>query len=171
MRGLKRIRQVFWYLWPSASELPAEWAGKGLTPAQRRLFEGMSRPDRAHAIRVATRLAGRQAPAWVLEAALLHDCGKPAWYGLFWRCAGVVLDRWLPDEAESAGEPDPHAPWAGLHIYRWHDALGFAAAEQAGTSPRALELLKHYAQVATPEAPDPELSHWLTHLSASDDEG
>lgn len=146
-----RLRQVWFYLRPAWRAEDLAWAACYLGAAGLALFEAMGEPDRAHAVRVARRLAAQDAPGWVVEAALLHDCGKPADYGLFWRSAGVILAR-LPWEPR------------GLQIYRRHDAWGLAAARDAGIAPQALALLEAYN---TKQGDQP----WLIPLTQADDLG
>lgn len=160
---LGRLRQVGYYLAPRLDDADRAWVAARLTPAQLALYEGMGLPDQAHAVRVARRLAEQGAPEFVLEAALLHDCAKPASYGLFWRSAGVVLVQWLKD---LPAEPRLSG-WRGqLQTYRWHDQWGLEAARAAGTSPEALALLEAYLMPTKEAAPA-----WLGPLKACDDLG
>ncbi len=159
-----RLRQVWYYLRPGWSAADQGWAAERLTAAQLALFEAMAVPDRAHAVRVARRLAVEGAPAWVLEAALLHDCGKPRDYGLVARSVGVLLDR-------VAGDVPADPPAAGgrrwLQIYRWHDRWGLMAARAAGTSAAAIALLEAYQAGDHGEGAPP----WLGPLLRCDDLG
>lgn len=169
MGGWDRLSQVAYYVWPDLDEAEEQWALTWLSPTQLGLWATMSEPDRAHAVRVARRLSRLEAPAWVLEAALLHDCGKPSSYGLVARVLGVLLDRWL-------GAIPPAPPLPGLRrwlqVYRWHDLYGFEAARSAGTSEPALALLALYADGTIPQAPvHPEASSWLEPLMRCDAEG
>ena len=156
-----RVRQVAFYLVGRADAGDERWAEALLNPAQRELFQALARPDRAHALRVARRLEARGAPAYVLEAALLHDAGKPADFGLPGRVLGVLL-------AGRAATLPAAPPLAGLdrqlQIYRWHEAWGLAAAERAGTSLAALALLR--AALG-----EPGEDAWLAALEAADDAG
>jgi hypothetical protein len=151
---LGRVRQVWYYLRPRLDGLERHVAV--LNPAQRALFAAMSLPDRAHALRGAGRLDG--APAYVIEAALLHDCGKLPGYSLAGRILGVLLGRFvaLPAAPEQTGLRRQ------LQIYQWHEAWGIAAAERAGTSAEALALMK------LQEAPQPG---WLERFKLADDLG
>ncbi|MNS48658.1 hypothetical protein D3C72_812390 [compost metagenome] len=162
---LGRLRQVWYYLTPRLTDADRAWVGTCLNPAQQALFDGMGLQDRAHAVRVARRLAAQDAPGHVLEAALLHDCAKPEGYGLFWRSAGVLLApalQGLPAEPALPG----WKRW--LQVYRWHDAYGMALAELAGTSPEALALLRALQD----DAPHGEgAPAWLEPLERADDGG
>lgn len=164
MGALGRLRQVAYYLAPGWSDADRGWAGERLNPAQQALFDGMAVPDRAHAVRVARRLAAEGAPPWVLEAALLHDCGKPADYGLAARSLGVVLEQLA---GEVPGEPPMTGLRRWLQVYQWHDRWGLAAARAAGTSGEALALLAAYQEGAHGEG----APAWLEPLARCDDLG
>lgn len=159
-----RLRQVWYYLNPRLAEADRAWARAQLNAAQWALFGAMGRQDQAHAVRVARRLEAERAPDFVLEAALLHDCAKPAGYGLFWRTAGVVLSPWLtnlPAEPRLGG----FRRW--LQVYRWHDAYGLAMAAEAGTSEAALALMRAADGPAQAEG----APAWLEPLKRCDDLG
>ncbi|MEB3330737.1 MAG: hypothetical protein VKQ33_16045 [Candidatus Sericytochromatia bacterium] len=164
-----RAIQVAWYLRPDLDEASEQWALQWLNPLQLALWAQMGEADRAHAVRVARRLAARGAPGWVLEAALLHDCGKPSSYGLVPRVVGVLLARWL---APVPRFPRLRGAWRWLQIYRWHDHEGFEQARLAGTSEAALALLGLYGGIQPPEAPvHAGAPAWLGPLRACDAEG
>ena len=159
----RRLRQSWLYLRPSGlTGRDRVWIASHLSEAQFRLFSAMGEPDQGHACRVARRLAERNAPRHVIEAALLHDCAKPASYGLFWRTIGVLASPWL----DSIPADPPERGWRrALQIYRWHDCYGLNLAREAGTSPEALELLASYAEESE-AAPA-----WLGPLKECDDLG
>lgn len=163
LKVLNRLRQVLYFLRPSATDADFAWAHGWLNEAQRALFDGLSLQDRAHLVRVARRLEAQQAPAYALEAALLHDAGKPPGFGLVGRCLGVLLASRL--------DGLPARPRLGglrgqLQIYRWHDQWGLEAARGAGTSEAAMALLAAY--VAHEKAGAPA---WLEPLRRADDLG
>lgn len=169
MGVLGRLRQVAYYLRPGDGTDARAFAASCLNPAQLALFDGMAAPDRAHVVRVARRLAAEGAPGWVLEAALLHDCGKPADFGLAARSLGVLLDRVV---GEVPAAPAARGPWRWLQVYRWHDAWGLEAARAAGTSAEALALLAAYQLGGPPEGPHGEgAPSWLGPLLRCDDLG
>lgn len=159
-----RLRQVWYYLNPHLGEADRAWARSQLNAAQWALFGAMGRQDQAHAVRVARRLEAERAPDYVLEAALLHDCAKPAGYGLFWRSAGVLLSPWLSD---MPAEPRLEGFRRWLQVYRWHDAYGLAMAAEAGTSEAALALMRAAEAPAHAEG----APAWLEPLKRCDDLG
>lgn len=134
------------------------WALGKLNPAQQALFLAMRISDQAHAVRVARRLAQQAPPLWLIEAALLHDCGKPTDYGLLGRCAGVLLDPFLSKNLKGKG-------WRWLQIYRQHDAWSLEAAERAQSSIEALAFLRASQNTG---AATPEIEAWLSPFQASD---
>ena len=160
-----RFRQVGYYLQPRLVPAELAWALGYLNEPQQALFKAMASVDRAHAVRVARRLEAQGAPAFVLEAALLHDCGKPKGYGLAGRVLGVLCSRWAKEVPQS---PVLKGLERSLQIYRWHDQWGLEAAKAAGTSADALVLLQAYlaADGQTTEAPA-----WLEPLKRADDRG
>lgn len=152
---LGRVRQVLYYVRPRLDGLDAALAR--LNPAQQALFLAMSPQDQAHALRVAARLD--QAPAYVQEAALLHDCGKPRDFKLWGRILGVLLALEIAEHPVQSG-------WKRqLQIYQWHDEWGLRAAMAAGTSPEAVELLRAYRAKQEPQPA------WLGSLKSADDLG
>lgn len=156
-----RLRQVAYYVAPRLLPADRAWAEGLLNPAQRSLFAAMGPQDQAHVVRVARRLEAAGAPAFALEAALLHDCAKPRDYGLFWRSAGVLF---APLLAGMPSEPRRTGLVRHLQTYRWHDQWSLALAAQAGTSAEALALLRAYL-LGEGDAP------WLAALRESDDRG
>jgi hypothetical protein len=160
-----RVRQVGYYLRPTLVADDTVWARGCLNEAQGVLFDAMAIADRAHAIRVARRLDLKGAPKFVLEAALLHDCGKPRDYGLLGRVLGVLCSPWPGNLPKS---PALTGPKRQLQIYRWHDDWGFDAAIAAGTSPEALMLLAAYQKADSQDSGAPA---WLEPLKEADDRG
>lgn len=159
-----RLRQVRYYLFARLGPAERAWALGQLNAAQQGLFAAMGQQDQAHAVRVARRLEAEGAPRYVLEAALLHDCAKPAGYGLFWRSAGVLLSPFL---GGLPAEPRLGGLRRWLQIYRWHDAYGLALAAEAGTSPEAVALLRATQAPAHGEG----APAWLEPLKRCDDLG
>lgn len=159
-----RLKQVWHYLTPGAEADSQAFAARYLQPEQMTLFSRMSRPDQAHAVRVAERLVNQAAPPHVVEAALLHDCGKPRGYKLFWRSVGVLV---APLLGELPKEPALPGFQRWLQVYKWHDAYGLDLARAAGTSPEAIALLEAYMTGDDKK----EAPAWLGPLKTSDDAG
>ena len=154
-----RIRQVIYYLFPRTSPHDSDFIATILNPQQQTLFCSLSLPDQAHAIRVARRMQQRNAPRFALEAALLHDCGKPADFRLWMRIACVIathhplLTQWAQQK-----------PW--FQIYHQHDDRGIQLAEAHGSTPEALALLHACLQDSNTNT-----LPWLKDLKQCDDLG
>lgn len=157
-----RLLQVVYFLLPRLPAAHLEWALGHLNAPQRSLFLAMRPSDQAHAVRVAKRLAVDAPPAWVIEAALLHDCGKPAHYGLLARCAGVLLSpvaKYFPDSFSQK--------W--LKVYLEHDQWSIEAAEAVQTSTPAIQLMKAAAKLDVHCST--EVAEWLDRFKSSDAHG
>ena len=114
-----------------------------LVPAQRELFLSMDPADQRHALRVHDALlrAGYVDPV-LLEAALLHDCGKAWPRPRLW--VRVLVDigeslaptwlQWLERRRWPLGR--------AVHAYRLHTQLGARASRLAGSSARVVALIR-----------------------------
>jgi len=121
-----------------------------LTPAQLAVFDAMHVADRRHGLDVVAtlRAAGTTDPE-LLQAGLLHDCGKGQ-TGVLPRVTwslGEAWGGWVID----AGR---HVPgWdAALDRLRDHAALSAEMALAAGCSARTAELIRHQADPVEPGA-------------------
>ncbi|HEY9857196.1 MAG TPA: hypothetical protein V6D05_15740, partial [Stenomitos sp.] len=90
-KALTRVRQVWDLLTKRVSPEDEAWARSYLQGPELALYDGMQRYDRYHCTTVARRFAALEPPEWALKGALLHDCGKPKGYGLFWRVFVVLF--------------------------------------------------------------------------------
>ncbi|MEB3300247.1 MAG: hypothetical protein VKO21_12295 [Candidatus Sericytochromatia bacterium] len=97
----------------------------------------MGAPDRSHALRVARRVELKGGAGAILQAALLHDVGKPKEFGLFWRTWCVMV----PDSVLGEATDRSSGPAWARHIHRHHEAMGRLRLLQAGASSELLELL------------------------------
>jgi len=118
--ALRRVRQAWWYLWAPLRDEDVRWASSLLDVRLGALFAGMARPDRSHALRVARRVQAAGGDRDLVRAALLHDVGKPAGYGLFWRTVCVLLP---PAPVEQPAGPVGTLAWA-RHVYAHHEQSG-----------------------------------------------
>ncbi len=144
MGALYRVQQFLRTALPAgAPPDPGELAAV-LSPEQRKLFAAMAVVDQRHCLRVAQALrdAGHSEPA-LLQAALLHDCGKSLAHISVWeRVAFVLLQRLAPWVVGRIAAPTPGRRSSGLSVLAHHAALGAHLAEQAGCSPAAVALLR-----------------------------
>ncbi len=162
--NVRRIRyrvKQFWYTL-RAPWLPVEhtYAAAHLTPELLALFERMSRAEQQHSIALCKALEGRGiTDADALVAGLLHDCGKSVAPPTLWDRVLVVLgEALLPRQAarwaarSKTGAP-PRGLTRGFVIRKRHAEWGAALAEQAGASPRAVELIRRHHHAADDAAP------------------
>lgn len=118
-----------------------------LPPAGASLFRAMPRYDRQHALSVLRQLkeSGQSDPD-LLAAALLHDVGKTAnRSGRLWlwhRVAVVLLRTFSPGSVERIGR-DVSGSWRQpFYVQVHHGAIGAELAQQAGCSPRTVDLIR-----------------------------
>lgn len=126
-----------WYLWAPLRDEDVRWAASLLDVRLGALFAGMARPDRSHALRVARRVQAAGGGRDVVRAALLHDVGKPAGYGLFWRTVCVLLP---PARAEQPAGPVGTLAWA-RHVYAHHEQSGLDLLVAAGADEALIDRL------------------------------
>jgi hypothetical protein len=130
---------------------PAERAGleTWTTAAERRVFDSMHIADQRHGLDVVTSLrAGGIRDSDVLVAGLLHDAGKGA-TGVWPRVAyslGQHYGRWIWGAAAVL-------PGFGdaLACLRDHADVSAHIAEEAGCSPRAVDLIRYQDTPRDPE--------------------
>lgn len=151
------------------------WAGGGLTavdealvaailttPAQRRLFVGMSPNDQRHAVAVAhtLRRAGYDQPA-LLQAALLHDVAKSMGQPIIHRVLIVLLKAFWPSALQRLSTPPLSPPDNGggvrvgwrrpFIIHAHHPAIGAAWAEEGGCEPLTVQLIARHQDTLSNE--------------------
>ncbi|HBN07367.1 MAG TPA: hypothetical protein DD435_01540 [Cyanobacteria bacterium UBA8530] len=87
---MTRLKQGYFHLFGRLNAFEEAWVAGLLGEGEFPFFEKMHRADRFHCCRVAQCLEKAGAPLHVLKAALLHDFGKPASYGLLSRTLAVL---------------------------------------------------------------------------------
>jgi len=160
-KTLTRVRQVWDLLTKRVSPEDEAWARSFLQGPELALYDGMQRYDRYHCTTVARRFAALEPPEWALKGALLHDCGKPKGYGLFWRVFVVLF----PD-VTIAVAPRQSLPWRwAQQLYRWHGLYGAERAREAGLPEDACAIIRdHHARSgATAEG-------WVAQFQIIDDD-
>lgn len=151
-----RFRQAWHYVFSRPADVDLRLAALWLSPGEFDVYRSMSLSDQAHSARVARRLIEAGAPGFAIRAGYLHDAGKPAAYGLFWRTL-MVLWPGAPPEPE----PPACAPLArARQIYHWHERYAADALGLAGSPPEVLDLIR--GDRGTP---------WLEALQKADNQG
>lgn len=148
---MKRVRQFWRALRPLFSEDDRALLDRYLDEAGRRLFMGMTPSFRRHALNVAHTLLARdpEAEGLLIQAALLHDCGKQVARVRLWH--RVLYSLWpalghVPPEPALTGWRRP------FQVARHHPYYGAKLAEQLGLSPELVELIRthHLRPAPTP---------------------
>jgi hypothetical protein len=137
-----------------------------LSPTQIVLFRRMQESEQIHAFQVLNRLkaAGQTAPD-LLTAALLHDVGKVLFpLSLLDRIIIVLGKAFLLRQAGRWSEGTPEKFRRPFVVAAHHPQWGADLAEQAGSSPRTVELIRYHQDISSPNDP------LLTALQAADDE-
>lgn len=115
------------------------WARDRLNDGQRRLWEGLSNPDRRHGIEVARAVERQLGPAAtdpVLAAALLHDSGKvTSGLGTFSRVGATVFWGVVDRSRATDWANDDNPIRRRLAQYRLHPELGSRLLEEADSDP------------------------------------
>jgi hypothetical protein len=136
-----RLSRLWMALGWQPVKLDDGWALQHLEPGERPLYLAMDPRDRLHAQLVARTLLAQypQLPAYVLRAALLHDCGKAVRPYRMWERVLVPLLRWrVPAWPLRAGS---YGAW---QVY-WHHP-DYAARQIADPRVAALVLEHHHPQ-------------------------
>jgi hypothetical protein len=144
-RAIYRSRQFFASLRPRVDPALHDEAFALLAEPQRRLFESMTMRDQQHCLDVYCRLRASSKDHGdpdLLVAALLHDSGKGR-IALWHRVAYVLLDAGAPSLLRRLAVAGSGPSWRRA-LYRCvhHPELGAQLAQQAGSSPRAVELIR-----------------------------
>ena len=141
-RAWHRIRQFFGALRPRVRDDERVSAYSWLTPDEQALFETMTLRDQQHGIVVWRRV--REASTEdrdLLTAALLHDCGKGD-VRLWHRIVHVAIHAGAAGLAERLATEDGSTWRRALWRLRYHPAIGAEMAQQAGSSPEVVRLIR-----------------------------
>lgn len=135
MRPLYRVGQFLSaFRRPDAAVLRAV-AAEHLSARQLALFDRLALYDQQHAVEVLERLRQQgDIQADLAQAALLHDVGKAFARTRLWHRVAHVLAAAVAPNSESGL----------LRAYARHAEIGAELAEQAGTSPVAVALIREH---------------------------
>ena len=176
MRPRRRVKQFFRALTARVTsedrEKAASLPGSNLFP----LFSDMTAWDQRHGLTVCRELELRDyEQRELLQAALLHDCGKAAAEIKLWhRVAAVLMKALLPGLWKSEFWRAPGTWRYPLYAYREHPSLGSGMAEEGGCSKSDAWLIRFHEDHRDSwdgclEEGWPQLE-WLRALQAADKE-
>ena len=141
-RMIYRSRQFFASLRPRVDPALGDEAFALLSEPERHLFGSMTLRDQQHGTDVYRRLRRQHSDRDLLVAALLHDCGKGQ-IALWHRVAYVLLSASAPSLLRRVGGEGTGASWRqALYRCLHHAELGARMAEQAGSAPRVVALIR-----------------------------
>jgi len=143
---LHRLRQLKSAIHARVSPEEAQWVRELLSGELSELFFAMDLPAQRHCLDTAQYLLGvipgSDDQEHLLQAALLHDCGKAGAGLTVLRRSLLVLARSVLGEGLARfareGEGWRHALWNQLH----HPQLGAALAQARGAHPQVEELIR-----------------------------
>ncbi len=136
MRPRRRLEQFFRALAARVTDEDREEAASVLGPNLLPLFFDMTTWDQRHGLAVCRALERRGfGQRELLQAALIHDCGKAAAAVKLWhRVAAVLMKALLPGVWQSEFWKAPGTWRYPVYVYRKHPSLGSSMAEEAGCS-------------------------------------
>jgi hypothetical protein len=147
-----RIQQFCRSLRPVITADERRWVATVLTPAEYRLYTGMSGRDQRHCLDVAQTALQRNpaaAPA-LIKLTLLHDIGKQLVPFRLWERVLVVL--WPRRRSRPPVDPLRHdwrRPW---QMKYGHPEYGARLAAAAGCGPQLTERIRHHHDLPPPDA-------------------
>lgn len=169
---LYRTRQFWFALTARPTQNDLAHAGHFLTPELLQLFLQMQPGEQAHSLEVFRQLQDQgETNRDLLAAALLHDVGKSRCPLRLWERVLIVLVRAaVPGQAAAWGQGQPRGWRRSLVVAEQHPAWGAQMAEQAGASPKTVELIRrHQEEIFADHRSDPGIA-LLIRLQSVDNE-
>lgn len=124
-----------------------EIVAANLTPAQQQLFWAMMVQDQRHSLDVFYTLQRRGCQDRdILLAALLHDVGK-GHIRLWQRVVFVLLQSGAPGLLRRLAQPNGTGWRRAMASLKNHGFRGAALAQEAGTSPAVVELIRNHQRI------------------------
>lgn len=162
----------FWQV-VTAGKLPdSAWAeiGTVLSEDEMALFRRFSNSDRWHSYRVLRTLkSAGDLDVDLLTAALLHDIGKTQVALSIWQRTFIVLGRAIfPGRSAAWGQWQPVGWRTPFVVKEKHPEWGAAMAQNAGSSPLTIELIRRHQELL-PTAAATEADRLLRRLQWADD--
>lgn len=134
------------------------------------LFRRLGKADQAHSLRLLAWLQehGHTDPD-LLNAALLHDCGKAAAPLAVWqRTLKVLLKLFVPAVWRRLARPAPPDRWRyPFFVLQTHPEIGAAWAEAAGLNPITIWLIRFHETDPNPIDPHYDLMVALQQADAA----
>ena len=167
-----RLRQTWQRMTGSLSRADWEAVENTLNPGEMELFRALSHGDQIHSLHVFRTLQARDVTEKdLLAAALLHDVGKAAHRLRVWeRGAVVILGKLLPEAVKAWGEGQPQGWRRPLVVARQHPYWGAQLAEQAGSSPLTVWLIRHHDRPLPAVEGEPGWMRYLEKLQQADNQ-
>lgn len=147
---LYRLSQLRWSLGARLGVADRAWVGRTLGPSERPFFHRMPRRDQVHSVRVARVVREHGGSDQLVQAALLHDCGKtvpPHGVPVLYRGGVVLLGAISPTLLHRIA-----CPWGALwpvYLSVHHPALGARQLEDAGVEPAVVDLVRRHEDATT----------------------
>lgn len=147
-----RVRQFYDGLFPRISSKDLQLVHSYLSGALLHLFQTQSPADQRHALDVAIDLLQKHdslSPSQersLIQAALLHDCGKIRYPIKIWQRVYIVLSAKLPQPAQEflQGLTKYRSLSFPLILAQQHPQWGATLAAEAGLSKEAVELILNH---------------------------
>jgi hypothetical protein len=135
-----KLRRTWRYARARVADAERDGLVAWLTPAQLELFDAMHVADRRHGLDVAAMLRTGGAGNDLLAAGLLHDCGKGPRVRFSHRVAWSLGQRYGEWVWRWSGRLPTFR--VGLERLRSHAERSARLAEEAGCTPRTVELIR-----------------------------
>lgn len=162
-----RVQQVYRFFSVRLQPQDVAWLKTLLSPAEQTLFFAQQVGDQAHAMTVARTLEAQgDTDRRLLQAALLHDTGKAPGVSVAHRTLLVLLKYFAPERLRSL-TPTTTGWLAPLARGYYHPMLGANLAEEAGSHPDVVTLIRYHQDKQPPLKG--ELEDFLRKLQAVDD--
>lgn len=147
-----RIQQFYHSLFPRINSEDLQLVHSFLSGAPRFLFESQSPADQRHALDVAIDLLQNQIhlpfsqKTILIQASLLHDCGKTRYPLKIWQRVYIVLCVKLPSPVQAflEGLTKCQALSLPLILAQQHPEWGARLASQAGLAEEVIELIRNH---------------------------
>jgi putative nucleotidyltransferase with HDIG domain len=146
VRARYRVAQFFTTFWTSFRPVDVAYATRHLDAELLRLFQCMSRAEQHHGIAICRTLEAQgHTDSDLLVAALLHDVGKiQAPLRLWDRVIAVLGEHFAPQRAARWSVGEPRGLRRGFVVRRMHPEWGANLMQQAGASPRTVNLVRRH---------------------------